>query len=124
MPSRIPARGVVYDLITDEEKIFAGTLCYVSIGAQHDRLVESGTLRLGLGQNRAHIISRDLGLGHHDVRMQPRERCNIGTDAALLGFGAQKSLPLPDRDHETRFSGLDSQTHRAVKVDHRADVAR
>src|ERR1019366_8140416 len=108
---------VVPNVVPNDEEIFAGALGHVSIGPQHDGLIEAGAMGLGLGQNRAHIISRDLGLGHHDVRMQPRERCNIGANAVFLRLGPQKRLPLPHRNHDrvlTRFSAALRKTRRAT----------
>jgi hypothetical protein len=54
----------------------------------------------------------------------PCERRNVGADAALFRFGAEKVLPLPHRDHEARLAGLDGQAHAAVQVNHGTDIAR
>ena len=107
-----------------DENVFARALGDIARRIEHDGFIEAQTLRFGLGENRSHIISRDLRLGHHDVGMQSRERRNICPDAALLCLFAEKCLPLPNCDDQPRLARVDHHAHGAIKKNQRPDVAR
>src|ERR1700692_1574932 len=112
------------NVVANNKKIFAGALGNITIGAEHDRLIKTGALRFSFRQNRTDIISGDLGLGHHDIRMQARERSDVGANATFFCCGPKKTLPLPHRNHKAGFASLDCQAHSAIEKNHGTDVAR
>src|SRR2546426_10582202 len=66
------------------------------------------------GENITDVIPSNLGLGHHDIGMQTRERGDIRPDAARLGFSAEKCPPLPNRNQQARFPAIHHQVHSTV----------
>ena len=125
MPSSMAPRARRVDhVVAHYKNVFARALGDIALRIEHDGFIEAGALRFGLGQNRAHVISRDLGFGHHDVGVQARERSNVGADAAFLRFCAQKSGPLPHCDDQSRLAAIHDQVHGAVQINDRADIAR
>src|SRR3984893_7628878 len=113
----------VNHIVAYQKNVLAGALGDVALRIEHDGFIEARALGFGFGQNRAHVVSGDFGLGHHDVRVQAGERRNVGANAAFLCFITKESGPLPHRNDQPRFSAVDHQVHGAVQINHRADVA-